>query len=94
MSRVGHCIDNAPTEGLWGIIKSEMYCLHEINDEISLRIAIDKYIDFYNNERPQERYDCKTPTEVRTEALAAEMPTQYPIPENKRIQKYKEKWVA
>ena len=51
-------------------------------------------IDFYNNERPQERYDCKTPTEVRTEALAAEMPTQYPIPENKRIQKYKEKWVA
>ena len=94
MSRVGHCIDNSPTEGLWGIIKSEMYCLHEINDEISLRIAIDKYIDFYNNERPQERYDCKTPTEVRTEALAAEMPTQYPIPENKRIQKYKEKWVA
>lgn len=94
MSRVGHCIDNSPTEGLWGIIKSEMYCLHEINDEISLRIAIDKYIDFYNNARPQERYDCKTPTEVRTEALAAEMPTQYPIPENKRIQKYKEKWVA
>ena len=25
MSRVGHCIDNGPTEGLWGIIKSEMY---------------------------------------------------------------------
>lgn len=24
--------------------------------------------------------------EVRTEALAAEMPAQYPIPENKRIQ--------
>ena len=43
-------------------------------------------IDFYSNERPQERYDCKTPTEVRTEALAAEMPAQYLIPENKRIQ--------
>ena len=25
MSRVGHCIDNGPTEGFWGIIKSEMY---------------------------------------------------------------------
>ena len=24
MSRVGHCIDNGPTEGFWGIIKSEM----------------------------------------------------------------------
>lgn len=94
MSRVGHCIDNGPTEGLWGIIKTEMYCLHEINDEMSLRTAIDKYIDFYNNERPQGRYDCKTPTEVRSEALAAEIPALYPIPENKRIQKYKEKWMA
>ena len=25
MSRVGHCIDNGPTEGFWGIIKTEMY---------------------------------------------------------------------
>ena len=25
MSRVGHCIDNGPIEGFWGIIKSEMY---------------------------------------------------------------------
>ena len=24
MSRVGHCIDNGPTEGVWGIIKSEL----------------------------------------------------------------------
>ena len=24
MSRVGHCIDNGPTEGFWGIIKAEM----------------------------------------------------------------------
>lgn len=94
MSRVGQCIDNGTTEGLWGIIKTEMYCLHEINDEMSLRTAIDKNMDFYNNERPQGRYDCKTPTEVRSEALAAEIPALYPIPENKRIQKYKEKWMA
>ena len=94
MSRVGHCIDNGPTEGLWGIIKTEMYCLYEINDEKTLRAAIDKYINFYNNERPQERYDCKTPTEIRKEALNSKTPVQYPIPENKRIQKYKEKWVA
>ena len=25
MSRVGHCIDNGPTENFWGIVKSEMY---------------------------------------------------------------------
>ena len=94
MSRVGHCIDNGPTEGLWGIIKTEMYCLYEIDDEMTLRGAIDKYVKFYNNERPQERYDCKTPAAVRTEALASEIPTRYPIPQNKRIQKYKERWAS
>ena len=32
MSRVGHCIDNGPIEGFWGIIKSEMYQMYEITD--------------------------------------------------------------
>lgn len=30
MSRVGHSIDNSLTEGLWGIIKSEMYKMSEV----------------------------------------------------------------
>ena len=72
MSRVGHCIDNGPTEGLWGIIKSEIYA----------------------EERMQERFHCKTPLEVRSEALSAETPIQYPIAENKRIEAYKAKWCA
>lgn len=94
MSRVGHCIDNGPTEGFWGIIKSEMYALYEITNEESLRFAIKDYLRFYTEERMQERYDFKTPLEVRTEALSAIDPTEYPIPENKRIKKYKEKWCA
>ena len=94
MSRVGRCIDNAPTEGFWGIIKSEMYCMYTIVDEASLRAAIDQYIDFYMNERLQERFGGKAPAEVRQEALETENPQNYPIAENKRIQKYKAKWVA
>lgn len=94
MSRVGHCIDNGPTEGLWGIIKSEMYCMYEISDEISLRSAIDGYMKFYAEERPQERFLCKTPAEVRQEALTAEIPAKYPIAKNKRIEAYKAKWCA
>lgn len=94
MSRVGHCIDNGPTEGFWGIIKSEMYHMYNITDETSLRYAIQDYIRFYSEERPQDRYDCKTPSEVRQEALDSDKPTEYPIPENKRIKKYKEKWCA
>lgn len=92
MSRVGHCIDNGPTEGFWGIIKSEMYQMYEITDEASLRHAIKDYLRFYSEERPQDRYHCKTPFEVRQEALASDIPIEYPIPENKRINKYKEKW--
>lgn len=94
MSRVGHCIDNGPSEGLWGIIKSEMYCMYKITDEASLRSAIDRYMKFYAKERPQERFHCKTPLEVRSEALSVETPTQYPIAENKRIEAYKAKWCA
>ena len=94
MSRVGHCIDNGPTEGFWGIIKSEMYQMYDITDEKSLRYAINDYMRFYSEERPQDRYNCKTPLEVRNEALSSCEPKTYPIGENKRIKKYKEKWVA
>ena len=47
-----------------------------------------------NIQRPQDRYHYKTPLEVRQEALASATPIEYPIPENKRIKKYKEKWCA
>lgn len=94
VSRVGCCIDNGPTEGFWGIIKSEMYQMYDITDETSLRAAIHDYIRFYGEERPQDRYHCKTPLEVRNAAFVSEAPIQYPIAENKRIKKYKEKWVA
>ena len=94
MSRVGHCIDNGPTEGFWGIIKTEMYAMYDINDETSLRDAIEKYLHFYTYERPQERFKGKTPAEVRQEALLTDTPEDYPIAENKRIQKYKAKWAA
>lgn len=94
MSRVGKCIDNGPVEGLWGIIKSEMYAMNDIYDEESLIQAIDKYIHFYNTERFQERFDCQTPMEVRQAALVTANPIQYPIAENKRIKKFKEKFSA
>ncbi len=94
MSRVAHCIDNGPSEGFWGIIKSEMYYLQKFEDEASLRSAIDKYIHFYNCERFQERFGGRTPMEVRAEALNSSAPALYPIPKNKRIQRYKEKYAA
>lgn len=64
MSRVGHCIDNGPTEGFWGIIKTEMFCMFDIHDERSLRNAIDKYFDFYTNDR---RNDLREKHQLRLE---------------------------
>lgn len=91
MSRVGRCIDNAPIEGFWGTIKSEMYYLNKFQTEEELVSSIDKYIKFYNNERPQGRYNDLTPKEVREQAFSDETLTpQYPIEENKRIKKYYE----
>jgi len=94
MSRVGRCIDNGPTEGFWGIIKAEMFNLHKFTDEASLRAAINQYIHFYNYERLQERFGNRAPMEVRAAALKTDSPAQYPIPENKRILKYKAKFAA
>ena len=49
---------------------------------------------YYNHERAQSRFREKTPAEVRAEALTTDTPAQYPIPQNKRIQKYKARYVA
>ena len=92
MSRTGHCIDNGPTEGLWGIIKSEMYKMYTICDKSTLINSIADYVRYYNEERLQERFNAQTPKQVREAALQAieqkESPEDYPIPENKRIKKY------
>ena len=89
MSRVGRCIDNGPIEGFWGTVKAEMYYLHQFHTEGELIKSIQKYIEFYNHVRPQSRYQDQTPNEVRIAALKTEAEVkQYPIDENKRIQKY------
>ena len=40
-------------EGFWGIVKSKIYYLSKFEDFETLKIAIDKYIHYYNNERFQ-----------------------------------------
>ena len=94
MSRVGHCIDNGPIEGFWGIVKSEMYYNQKFTDAASLRKAISEYIDFYNNYRLQERFGDKAPAQFRAEALTTGSPEQYPIAPNKRIEKYKARFAS
>ncbi len=63
MSRVGRCLDNAPMEGFWGIMKTEMYYPYHFEDYESLCKAICAYIDFYNHDRYQKNLGCMTPAE-------------------------------
>lgn len=68
-----------------------MYQMYKITDGVSLKFAIKDYIRFYAEERPQNRYHCKTPLEVRSEALFKKNSISYPIPVNTRIEKYRMK---
>lgn len=68
--------------------------MYKITDEASLKYAIKDYIRFYSKEIMQESFYNNTPPEVRTEAMNCKIPMEYPFPENKRINKYKEKWCA
>ncbi len=63
MSRPGKCLDNAPMEGFWGILKTEMYYLRHFDEYDELCDAIAAYINFYNNERYQKNLGCMTPAE-------------------------------
>ena len=94
MSRVGHCIDNGPTEGFWGIVKSEMYYLRKFDSEEALIQAIREFIQYYNEGRYQARFGYRAPAEVRAAALGHDAPEQFPIAPNPRIERYKAKWSA
>ena len=63
MSRVAHCIDNGPMEGFWGIIKRERYYGHKFSTRDDLVKMIEKYIDYYNNNRYQRKLGVLTPME-------------------------------
>lgn len=64
MSRKGNCLDNAPIESFFGHLKDEMDLGACRNiDELVIETA--KYIDYYNNQRPQWGLKKRTPAECR-----------------------------
>lgn len=71
MSRVGHCIDNGPMEGFWGILKREMYYRHKYGSREALINAVNDYIHYYNFERLQRHLHVMTPQECHEHYFAA-----------------------
>lgn len=64
MSRRGNCLDNAPAENFFGILKSECINRIKVNTINEASRLIDEYIHFYNHERIQLKTKL-TPFEKR-----------------------------
>ena len=71
----GRYLDNIFIERLWRSLKQEAVCLHEITDVFQAKQIIDRWIEFYNFERPHTALDKRTPdtayfkkTEIRKAA--------------------------
>jgi len=68
MSRKGNCIDNAPIESFFGHLKDDVdYRGCQTFEE--LRLLIENYIRYYNNERMQWGLKKMTPVEYRDHLL-------------------------
>lgn len=68
MSRKGNCLDNAPTESFFGHLKDELDIRYCTTFE-ELRISVDAYMHYYNNDRPQWARKKMTPVEYRNHLL-------------------------
>lgn len=69
MSRKGNCLDNAPIESFFAILKSELFHLRKFDTVQTLNDAIAEYIDYYNNQRIKLKLKGLSPVQYRTQPL-------------------------
>ena len=69
MSRKGNCLDNSVMENFFGLLKSEMYYRHKFDSADDLIVAINEYIDYYNNKRIKEKLKGLSPVQYRTKSI-------------------------
>ncbi len=65
MSRKGNCLDNAPMESFFCLLKQEMYYGEERVAYTTIKIRIEEYIDYYNNERIKTKLSGLSPVAYR-----------------------------
>lgn len=71
MSRKGNCIDNCIMESFFGTLKNEMFYGHESEFKTfeDLYKAIERYIDYYNNERIKGKTKWMPPAKYRAASM-------------------------
>lgn len=68
MSRKGNCLDNSVMENFFGLLKSELLYLREFNSMDEFKIELEKYIDYYNNERIKSKLKGLSPVQYRIQS--------------------------
>lgn len=64
MDGKGRALDNIFTERLWRTVKYEEVYLHDYEDPRAARKGLSGYFEFYNQERPHQSLNYRTPAEV------------------------------
>jgi len=60
----GRVFDNIFSERLWRTVKYEEVYFSEYRDARQATGGLGSYFDFYNNRRPDQSLDCRSPAEV------------------------------
>jgi len=67
----GRAYDNIFIERLWRTVKYEEVYLHDYQNGLEAYRRLDKYFRFYNEERPHQSFNYRTPVEVyRSDSVA------------------------
>ena len=64
MDSAGSYMDNVFVERLWRSVKYEEVYLKVYESVAEARAGIGAYLNFYNNERPHQALDYRTPAQV------------------------------
>jgi len=73
MSRRGNCWENAPQESFFGHMKDEIH-LERCYGILDLKLVIDDYMDYYNNDRYQWGLAKLSPNQYVTYLKTGEYP--------------------
>ncbi|WP_139365065.1 IS3 family transposase [Litchfieldia alkalitelluris] len=71
MSRKGNCLDNAVMENFFGLLKSELLYLREIESMDHFKLELEKYIYYYNHKRIKQKLKGMSPIQYRTHTQQA-----------------------
>ena len=64
MDGKGRCLDNIFVERLWRSVKHEDIYLKQYESPLEVQQGLKQYFHFYNNDRPHQSLDYKTPAKI------------------------------